>query len=128
MKINAVSNGTTITKENIIKNGIGSSTKNLKASANNKAVNTIFNLTPLKKDSTTNLDDLAPAYLNAFKAKTILGIIDTAPATKVDFACCNPQKKQAINEQNKTIKIANVFCLRASFRPALVNLLFIFIT
>ena len=72
--------------QNILKKGIGSSTKNLKASTNNKAVNTIFNFTPLKKDSTTNLEDFAPAYLKALSAKTILGTIVTTPAANIDCA------------------------------------------
>lgn len=70
----------------MLKKGIGSSTKILKASTNKKAVNTIFNFTPLKKDSTTSLDDLAPAYLNALSAKITLGIIVTMPADKTDLA------------------------------------------
>ena len=81
-----VTKGKAIIVQNMLKKGIGSSTKNLKASTNNKAVNTIFNFTPLKKDSTTNLDDLAPAYLNALSAKTILGTIATTPAAKIDWA------------------------------------------
>ena len=40
-------------------------TINLKAKPNNNAVAAIFNFTPLKKDSTTNLDDFAPANLKA---------------------------------------------------------------
>ena len=110
-----------------MKKGIGNSTKNLKASANNKAVNTIFNLTPLKKDSTTNLDDLAPAYLNALRAKTLLGTMVTTPAAKVDWACANPQIKYITNEHNKTTLMANLFCCHASLRPVSVNL-FVIIT
>jgi len=110
----------------MLKNGIGSisinKTKNLKVRVNSIAVKTIFNFTPLKKDSTTNLDDLAPAYLNALSAKTILGIIVTTPAANIDCACVKPQKKYVITEINKTTIIENIFCCHASLRPAVANL------
>jgi hypothetical protein len=66
--------------------GSGCITKNLKASENKIAVNTIFIFTPLKKESTTFLADLAPAYLNAFSAKIILGIIPIKPPINADLA------------------------------------------
>lgn len=60
-----------------MKNGTGTIVKNLKASANKNAVNTNLSFSPRKKDSTTFLEDCAPAYLNALYAKTILGITAT---------------------------------------------------
>ena len=97
----------------------------MKASANNKAVRTILNFTPLKKDSTTFFDDCAPAYLNAFKAKNMLGTIATTPPEKADLAWVALHIKYIIIVPSNTIPIENNICARAIFRPTLVNLLFI---
>ena len=75
MIINGVINGIAITKQNIPKNANGISTTNLNAKAKRRAVKIIFCFTPLNKDSTTFLEALAPANLNALYANKILGKI-----------------------------------------------------
>lgn len=61
-------------------------TRNLNVNANKKAVKPNFSFTPEKKDSTTFFEAEAPAYLNAFRANTRLGIIPIAPPAIADTA------------------------------------------
>tara|TARA_B110000014_G_C20078970_1_gene563530 strand:+ start:729 stop:1205 length:477 start_codon:yes stop_codon:yes gene_type:complete len=122
---NGVSNGKSITTQNIQKNGIGSSTKNLNDNANKTAVNIIFNLTPLKNESTTFFEALAPAYLNALMAKTIWGIKATIPPVKTDVAYRLSHINQVMMLLNNTTNVINIICCFANLRPIWVSLFFI---
>lgn len=49
----------------VLKKGANDKSRNLKLKANNSAVSTIFTFAPLKNESITCLEALAPAYRKA---------------------------------------------------------------
>jgi len=110
MRINDVIIGRAITKQNILKNGSGLITINLMVNPRSNAIIAIFCFTPLKNDSTTIFDALAPAYLNALYAKNKLGIIPIVPPNKADFADSNPQSKYINSVTTNVITVINPDC------------------
>jgi hypothetical protein len=94
----------------MLKNGSGLITTNLIVKPSSSAINAIFCFTPLKKDSTTFFDALAPAYLNALYAKNKLGSIPIMPPNAADFADSNPQMKYIISVKTSVIAVIKAVC------------------
>lgn len=113
------SNGRTITIQNITKKGTGAITKNLNANANKTAVSTIFIFTPLKKDSTTFFDAVAPEYLKALNANTVRGIIATIPPIKTEKLVLSSHDKNETIQLKIIIIKDKIICFSAKTLPGL---------
>ena len=85
-------------------------TTNLIVKPSSNAINAIFCFTPLKNDSTTIFDALAPANLNALYAKNKLGIIPIMPPNAADFADSNPQIKYITSVKMSVITVIKALC------------------
>lgn len=105
----------------MIKKGMGAITKNLNANANKTAINTILIFTPLKKDSTTFLDAVAPTYLKALKAKKTLGINTTMPPINMEKLVLVSQKTKDTREPIHIKVKDKIICLNANILPGLAK-------
>jgi hypothetical protein len=103
------------------KNGTNDKVKNLKLKAKNSAVSSIFTFAPLKNESITCFEALAPANLNAYSANTKLGIMPIQPPANADRAWLNPQPKYIIVVESKVSVEAKINCCRDNCRPGFTN-------